>query len=103
MSGSVTYRRRRNAHRVSEAPPVDMPFLDRDAVARHFGVKKLTVKQYETESRPGGRYEGDPFPVRDGTVNRGPWWRADRLPEFEAWFARHRDRSGVGGRPPKRK
>jgi hypothetical protein len=79
-----------------------MPFLDRARLGEIFGVKPGTIKQYEIDSRPGQRFEKDPFPQRDGTVNRGPWWAADRLPEFEAWFARVRDRTGKGGRPPKR-
>lgn len=79
----------------------DMPFLDRAGVAKRFGVKPGTIKQYELDSKPGGRFESDPFPVRDGTVNRGPWWGLGRLPEFEAWFARVRDRTGKGGRPRK--
>lgn len=79
------------------------PFLDRARLAEVFGVKPGTIKQYEVDSNPGGRFERDPFPKRDGTVNRGPWWDLERLQEFEAWFGRHRDRSGVGGRPPKQK
>lgn len=103
MGHVVIYRGRRTAHRVSEAALENLPFLDRASLAAKFGVRPGTIKQYEIDSKPGERFENDPFPKRDGTVNRGPWWRLERLPEFEAWFARVRDRKGVGGRPPKKR
>lgn len=101
MATNVLYRGRRIAHRVSEATVTELPFWDRVSLGKRFGVKPGTIKQYEVDSGPGGRYERDPFPKRDGTVNRGPWWRLERLPEFEEWFTRLRDRKGVGGRPRK--
>jgi hypothetical protein len=79
----------------------DMPFLDRARVAELGGVKPSTVKQYQVDSKPGGRFEKTPFPEPDGRVNRGPWWRVEREQEIRDWFAKIQDRSGVGGRPRK--
>lgn len=83
-----------------------LPFLDRTAVAKIGGVKPGTIKQYEVDSKPGGRFANDPFPARDGTVNRGPWWSLSREEEIRAWFLRHPRRTkgdGIGGRPRKQR
>lgn len=75
------------------------PFLARVDVAALIGARPDTVSRYLTRSRPGGRYETDPFPAPDGRAAGGPWWRPERAEEIRAWCERRRDRSGVGGRP----
>lgn len=87
----------------------DQPFLTRADVAKFGGVEPATVSRYLTRSRPAdaekgreaGPYADDPFPAPDGYNGRWPWWRLGRDQEFVDWFRRHKDRTGVGGRPRK--
>lgn len=79
----------------------EQPFLTLADVAEIGGVSVQTVSRYRTRSRPGGPYEADPFPEQSGKNGKSPWWARRRRREIEAWFERHRDRSGVGGRPRK--
>lgn len=105
MSRSVLYRRGRIAHRVSGAAVPDLPFIDRARAAEIGGVRPSSVKQYQVDSKQGGRFASDPFPAPDGRVNRGPWWSLEREQEIRDWFARHPRRTkgdGIGGRPRKR-
>lgn len=62
------------------------------------GVSGETVKAYQKQSRPGGRYERNPFPAPDGYFNRAPYWLASSADKIRAWDAA-RERPGIGGRP----
>lgn len=73
--------------------------LDRTAVAALIGVKPKSVSQYLVESKPPGRYAKHPFPMPDGYIGRGPWWRVERTAEIKEWAANRPGRGAGGGRP----
>ena len=74
--------------------------LDRTEVGKLIGagVTAETVKIYQKESKPGGRYANHPFPAPDGYFGRTPFWFASSAEKIRAWDA-GRARPGVGGRP----
>jgi len=74
--------------------------LDRAQVGELIGkgVTEETVKQYQKDSKPGGRYEDNPFPKEDGYFVQSPYWLKSSIPKILAWDAA-RSRPGVGGRP----
>jgi hypothetical protein len=75
--------------------------LDRTAVAALIGVQPKTISQYLTESREGGRYAKHPFPMPDGHIGKGPWWRRERERDIKAWAAARPGPGAGGGRPRK--
>lgn len=71
--------------------------MTRDQVGALIDVSGETVKAYQKESRPGGRYESRPFPEPDGYFGREPYWFVASADKIRAWNA-GRARPGIGGR-----
>lgn len=76
-------------------------YLSTSDVAALLGMKPASVRFLRAQSRPGGRYEADPFPEPDITVARSPAWSAEREDEIKAWNGRRPGQGAGGGRPPK--
>lgn len=62
-----------------------IPVLGLADVGDILDVGKKTISQYMSDSRPGRRYEGHPFPAPDGYFGKSPWWARGRRREIERW------------------
>lgn len=76
-------------------------YLTTADLAELLGVKPATVRFLRAQSKPGGRYDGDPFPEPDLTIAQSPAWKADRVDEIKAWNGRRPGQGMGGGRPRK--
>lgn len=79
----------------------DLPVLTSEDVARILGVKPRTVRQYLSDSRPGGRYASHPFPSPAGRIGRWPYWLPEQAAEIREWDAGRAGQGVGGGRPRK--
>ncbi|WP_147457229.1 hypothetical protein [Micromonospora pisi] len=52
-------------------------------------VTETKITELVRESRPGGKYEDDPFVGPDSYLGNAPWWAKGRGRTVTAWFKRH--------------
>jgi hypothetical protein len=78
-------------------------FLTIPDLAERLGRNAQTVRRFRSDSKPGGRYAGMPFPEPDRRVGNMPVWAESRLPEIEAWLAARPGMGAGGGSPSHRK
>lgn len=76
-------------------------YLSTADLAELLGMKPASVRFLRAQSKPGGRYEADPFPEPDLVIARSPAWSEGRADEIAAWNKRRPGQGAGGGRPRK--
>lgn len=75
---------------VASAAMTEPNVYDRSAVAALLDVDPMTITRYINFSKPGGKYEHNPFPQPDGRVGDRPYWMPGTVVKIRAWAGTRR-------------